>query len=382
MIQPRPRKWRITLCEPDLNGLEIRAVASVLRKKWLTMGEVTQRFERMFSEAIGCRHAFAVTNGTAALHLANAALGIGPGDEVICPALTFVATANATRYTGADVVFADSESAEDLTISPGDIRKKITRKTRAISVMHYAGFHCNMREILRIAREHGLKVIEDCAHGPLARAPGLDGAPRFVGTLGDAGCFSFFSNKNMTTAEGGMVVTDDDGIAEKIRSLRSHGMTALTLERHRGHAVGYDVVDLGYNYRIDEIRSAVGIVQFRKLKRNNAKRRRLFALYSRLLKSNPNVQVPFQHHDLGLCTPHIMPVIVRENPAFIRERLADRGIQTSKHYDLIPRFSLYRDDGFKSRIFNIKNLLTLPLYPDMTQRDVRDVCDAVISVNS
>ena len=346
------------------------------------MGEVTQRFERMFSEAIGCKHAFAVTNGTAALHLANAALGIGPGDEVICPALTFVATANASRYTGANVVFADCRSAEDLTVSPDDIRKKITRKTKAISVVHYAGFHCDMKEILRIAGEYGLKVIEDCAHSPLARAPGPGGAVRFVGTLGDAGCFSFFSNKNMTTAEGGMVVTDDDRVADRIRSLRSHGMTALTLERHLGHAIGYDVVDLGYNYRIDEIRSAIGIVQFRKLKRNNPKRRKLFALYSRLLKGNPNVQVPFQKYDLSLCTPHIMPVLIRENPGAVRERLRERGIQTSKHYDLIPRFSLYRDDGFRSRIAAIGNIMTLPLYPGMTPQDVRDICDTIHSVNA
>jgi dTDP-4-amino-4,6-dideoxygalactose transaminase len=382
MKRSRPGRWRITLCEPDVDGLEIKAVSSVLRSRWFTMGEVTQKFERMFARALGCKHAFAVTNGTAALHLANAALGVGPGDEVICPALTFVATANASRYTGAGVVFADSVSPDDLTVDPDDIRKKITPRTKAISVVHYAGFHCRMDDILRIARERGLKVIEDCAHSPLARFPGSGGSPRFLGTLGDAGCFSFFSNKNMTTAEGGMIVTNDDRTADKIRSLRSHGMTALTLERHRGHAVGYDVVDLGYNYRIDEIRAAMGIVQFRKLKRNNARRRKLFALYSRLLKGHPNVTVPFQKHDLAMSTPHIMPILVRENAAAIRERLKESGIQTSKHYDLIPRFSLYRDDGFKSGIQYIENIMTLPLYPGMTSGDVHTICDIVRSENA
>jgi dTDP-4-amino-4,6-dideoxygalactose transaminase len=375
-------KWRITLCEPDIDERELKAVADVLKSKWFTMGRITQRFEQLFSEAIGCKHAFAVTNGTAALHLANLALGMGPGDEVICPALTFVATANATRYTGADAVFVDSESEDDLTVSPDDILKKITKKTKVISVVHYAGFHCDMRAILRIAGEHRLKVIEDCAHSPLALSPNLKGEARYTGTLGDAGCFSFFSNKNMTTAEGGMIVTNDDGVAGKIRSLRSHGMTSLTLERHLGHASGYDVVDLGYNYRIDEIRSAIGIVQLRKLKRNNAKRRKWFALYSRLLKANGNVHVPFQYHNPDFSTPHIMPILIKKHLAAIRERLQNEGIQTSKHYDLIPRFTLYRDDGFKSQIPNIENIMTLPLHPDMTADDVRLVARTVNSVNA
>jgi dTDP-4-amino-4,6-dideoxygalactose transaminase len=159
-------------------------------------------------------------------------------------------------------------------------------------------------------------------------------------------------------------------------------MTALTLERHRGHATGYDVLDLGYNYRIDEIRSAMGIVQFGKLKRNNALRRKWFALYSRLLKGDPNVGVPFQKHDRALSTPHIMPVIVHKNAAAVRERLKEKGIQTSKHYDLIPRFSLYRDDGFRSRIDDIENIMTLPLYPGMTSDDIRLICDTVRSVNA
>jgi dTDP-4-amino-4,6-dideoxygalactose transaminase len=377
-----PVKWRITLCEPDVDDLEIQAVTDVLRSRWFTMGDVTEQFEKKFALMAGCRYAFAVTNGTAALHLANLALDIGPGDEVICPALTFVATANATRYTGGRVVFADSKSADDWTISPEDIQRKITPKTKAVSVVHYAGFSCDMTAILKIAKKHRLAVIEDCAHSPMGSGFNLDGTVRSLGTLGDVGCFSFFSNKNMTTGEGGMMTTNDDRIAGRIRSLRSHGMTTLTLERHRGHAMGYDVMELGYNYRIDEIRSAMGIMQLKKLAKNNRKRRTLFAAYCRYLDGDPNIHVPFRAHPLEYSTPHIMPVMVRGNLPAVRQRLKEEGIQTSKHYDLIPTFSLYRDESFKSRIEGLDNILTLPLHPLMSVADIRLIVRIIRSVGS
>jgi dTDP-4-amino-4,6-dideoxygalactose transaminase len=214
-----------------------------------------------------------VFNATQALHL-HISLGIGPGDEVIVPSMTFVATANAVCYTGADVRFAEISSLSDLTISPADIVERITPKTKAIMVMHYGGYPCRMNEILAIAEKHHLGVIEDAAHAPGASLQG-----RALGSWGDVGCFSFFSNKNLSTGEGGMLVTARDDIAEKVRLLRSHGMTSLTWERHQGHAYSYDVVDLGYNYRIDEIRSALGMVQLNKLDGNNKQRKYLTDLY-------------------------------------------------------------------------------------------------------
>src|SRR6185295_872276 len=187
------------------------------------------------------------------------ALGVGPGDEVICPALTFVASANASRYTGATVIFADVASADDLTVSPRDIEGRITSRTRAITVVHYASFACQMDEILALARRRGIAVIEDCAHAPCAWHSSADGKRQSLGSLGDVGCFSFYGNKNMTTGEGGMVTTESDELAARIRLLRSHGMTSLTYDRHRRHARDYDVVALGYNYRTDEIHSALGL---------------------------------------------------------------------------------------------------------------------------
>lgn len=216
-------EWRVPLADVRLGPEEESAVLDVLRSGWLTMGGVTQAFEQEFAAFVGAKHAFAVTNATAALHLACMAVGLGEGDEVIVPSLTFVATANAVRYTGANVVFADIESEDWLCICPRSIEEKINERTRAIVVMHYAGFACDMPEILRVAKKYHLAVIEDAAH---AVGASLGGKP--LGTWGDVGCYSFFGNKNMTTAEGGVLVTDDDRLAEKVRILRSHGMTTLT----------------------------------------------------------------------------------------------------------------------------------------------------------
>src|SRR5262249_37992626 len=200
--------------------------------------------------------AVAAKSCTAALHLALVCAGVGPGDEVVCPALTFVATANAVRYCGATPVFADVDSLEHWNVSRRRLEAMLTPRTRALLVVHYGGYPCEMGPIMALAAERGLAVVEDAAHVPGAS---LDG--RALGTWGLLGCFSFFSNKNMTTGEGGMITTDRDDLAERARRLRSHGMTTLTLDRHKGHAFSYDVTELGFNYRIGELNAALGLVQ-------------------------------------------------------------------------------------------------------------------------
>jgi len=370
--------WKIPLSEPDLGQEEIDTVISVIKSKWLTMGAVTAEFEKKFAEKMNVKYAFAVNNATAALHIANVCLNIKEGDEVICPALTFVASANASKYTGAKVVFADITDENDWTISVSDIKKLITKKTKAIVVVHYAGFSCNMEEIMNIAKEYNLKVIEDCAHSPFAAYKFSNGEIKSLGSIGDVGCFSFFGNKNMTTGEGGMVTTNSDEIAQKIKLLRSHGMTTLTYERHKGHASGYDVVELGYNYRIDEIRSAIGISQLNKIDYNNTERRRVYKTYMDYLSNCKNVIFPFKDSDLSLATPHIMPIILKNNYLEIKNLLKEKGIQTSKHYDLVPNFSIYKEDKpFVSKIEHINNILTLPLYPGLKQDDIKFICDLV-----
>ena len=370
--------WRIPLSDIAFGPEEEQAVLEVVRSRWLTMGAVTEQFEQEFAGALRVRHALAVNSATAALHLSCIVAGLGPGDEVILPSLTFVATANAVRYIGATPVFADVEGEHSLNISPRSIEACLTPRTRAILVMHYGGYPCDMPAILRLAREHGLVVIEDAAH---AVGASLDG--RMLGAWGAIGCFSFFSNKNMTTGEGGMLVTDDDGLAEKLRVLRSHGMTSLTWDRHKGHAWSYDVVDLGFNYRLDEMRSALGRVQLKKLERNNQIRRERTALYHRLLEEQcPTVGVPFRAHP-GVSACHLLPVLLppgtrRET---VMERLKSRGIQTSIHYPPIHQFSAYRHrmemEGQDLRCTEelAARQLTLPLYPGMSEADVRSVVE-------
>ncbi len=297
--------WRIPLSDLDYGLEEEQAVLAVLRSRWLTMGEVTRQFEQEFAAFIGARHAIAVSNATAGLHLACLTLGLQPGDEVILPALTFVATAAAVRYVGATPVFADVASLTDLTVSPLSIAAKITPRTRAIIVMHYGGYPCDMPAIEALAQKHGLIILEDAAH-----APGAAIAGRSVGTWGAMSVFSFFSNKNLATGEGGMLTTDDDTFAEKLRLLRSHAMTSLTWDRHQGHAWGYDVTDLGYNYRPGEITSALGLAQLHKLQRNNQRRCHLTATYHHLLAEKcPWVGLPFAAHP-GTSVCHLLPILL------------------------------------------------------------------------
>ena len=372
--------WRVPLADMNFGVEEEEAVQQVIRSGWLSMGEVTKKFEQEFAAFIGAKHTLAVTNGTAALHMACLAAGIGPGDEVIVPSLTFVATANAVRYTGAIPVFADIESLDWLNISPSSIETRISEKTRAILVVHYAGFPCNMPAIMEIARRHNLVVLEDSAH---AIGSTLEG--RTLGTWGSIGCYSFFSNKNMTTGEGGMLATDDEALAEKLRLLRSHGMTSLSWDRHQGHAYSYDVIDLGYNYRIDEMRSALGRVQLRKIPAGNQQRSKLTALYRELLAElAPQVELPFG--DLrGTSCYHILPALLPMGTDRIgfMEGLQKRGIQTSIHYPPVHRFSIYAEEWLR-RASSLpiteevaSREVTLPLYSTMRIDQVHWVVQAV-----
>ncbi len=365
--------WRIPLADVDIGSAEIAAVQQVLESRWLTMGSVTRQFEQEFARQMNVKHALAVANGTAALHLACLALGIGPGDEVIVPSLTFVASANAIRYTGATPVFGDVVNLLDLNISPLAVEKSISPRTKAIMVVHYGGYACDMPAIRAIAQKYNLKIIEDAAHAVGGELEGIS-----LGCWGEIGCFSFFSNKNMTTGEGGMVVTNSDELASRLGLLRSHGMTTLTWDRHQGRASEYDVVMLGYNYRLDEIRSAIGLVQLSKLENNNEQRRKLSHVYHAALNEMlPEIELPFKDYR-GKNAAHLLPVLLpaAANRKQVMEFLKSRGIQTSIHYPPIHLFSIYQT--FSSQ--NKRSLpvteevgrreLTLPLYPAMTPDDV------------
>lgn len=372
-------EWKIPLSDIDLDDEEIEAVTKVLKSKWLSMGPVTQKFEKEFADYLGVKHAFGVSSGTAALHIALKALGIEEGDEVIVPSLTFVATANSVLYCGAKPIFADIISLNNFNISPDDISEKITNKTKAITVVHYGGYPCDMDAIMEIAKAHNLKVIEDAAH-----APGAEYKGRKCGTIGDVGCFSFFANKNLVTGEGGMIVTNDDALAEKIRVMRSHGMTTLTWDRHKGHAHSYDVVDMGFNYRINEMASALGLVQLKKLNENNGRRKKIVEGYRKRLEDISEISVPFKNHK-EKSSYHIFPILLAEDIArneFI-DKLKEKGIQTSIHYPPIHLFTYYRKMfGFEEGIlpkteFVGEHEITLPLYPVMGKEDVKFITERI-----
>ena len=226
---------------------------------------------------------------------------------MICPSLTFAATVNAIRYVNANPVFCDITGQNDLTIDAEMIESLITKKTKAIIVMHYAGFPCNMNLIMKIARKYKLKVIEDAAHAPLSEYNG-----KRLGTIGDIGCFSFFSNKNISVGEGGMIVTNNEKYYKNVKLLRSHGMTTLSYERSKGHSTGYDVVDLGYNYRLDDIRASIGLVQLKKLNADLKKRRKLRNIYIEYLNDTENLIIPFLNNT-SFVSNYIFPVVLKNS---------------------------------------------------------------------
>lgn len=377
--------WKIPLADVQLGPAEISAVTEVLQSGWLSQGPRVESLEAAFADYLGVKHAVAVANGTAALHLACLALGLGPGDEVLCPALTFVATANAIGYTGARPVFVDVAGPTDLNISPKDAAAKITPRTKAIMLVHYAGYPVAMAAFQELAARHGLALIEDCAHAPGAVYTTPAGGQK-VGSLGTVACFSFFSNKNLTTGEGGMVVTQDDQLAARLRAGRSHGMTTLTWDRHRGHSFSYDVVAPGYNYRLDEMRAALGLVQLQRLEENNVRRRQLTQLYWENLAALPGVELPFRDVPVAAAACHILPVLLPPgvDRQAIMATLKGQGIQTSVHYPPIHGFTYYQNlypSGFDHGLPQTDEVaareLTLPLYPTLTTAQLRAVTTAL-----
>jgi dTDP-4-amino-4,6-dideoxygalactose transaminase len=369
----------VPLADLDLDDEERRAVLRVLDSGWLTMGEATRALEDAFAAYVGAPHAVAVSSGTAALHIAARLIDLGPGDEVLTPSLTFVASVNAIVYTGARPVFVDVRSLDDWTIDPDDARRKITAATRAILPVHYGGHLCDMDALGAIARDHGLAIVEDAAHVPGARLGG-----KAAGTFGDAGCFSFFTNKNLTSAEGGMVVVSQAGRADRARRLRSHGMTTVTWQRHAGHASSYDVLDLGYNYRITDLHAAIGLAQLKKLDRNNARRRAAAGRYVERLRGLAGVTLPFSA-PRGEPSYHIFPVLLDDgvNREAFMDGMRARAIQTSVHYPPVHLFTWYRQHyGTGPGLLPLteaigRRMVTLPLYPSMGDDTPAYVVEAV-----
>jgi dTDP-4-amino-4,6-dideoxygalactose transaminase len=370
----------VPLFDLRLTEADIEAVVATLRSGWLTMGPRTSQFEEAFAASVGAAHAVAVSSCTAALHLAYLAAGVGPGDEVVVPSYTFVATAAAVLHCGGTPVFADIRGLEDPTIDPRDVLERcISPRTKAIACVHFAGYAAALDELAELCAPRGIALIEDAAHGPGATLRG-----KALGTWGTAGAFSLFSNKVLAVGEGGLVVTDDDALAARVRSLRSHAMSSGTWDRHSGHPRSYDVAEVGFNYRIDEPRSALAHSRLEQMAPDIEARRRLTLLYRERLADHHGLIVPFAAGAVADSSCYIMPVLLREPQRRdeIRHRLLERhGIQTSVHYPPIHRFAAYwqRSPDLSLPVTDAVSSaeITIPLYPHMTDAQLERVVGAL-----
>ena len=367
-----PAGPRVPLADVRLPAEAVAAATAVLESGWLSSGPEVEQFEQELADYVGSDHAVACNSCTAALQLALAAGGVGPGHEVVMPSLSFVAGANVVVELGAEPVFCDVIGPHDLTLDPASLERCFTDATRAVIPMHYGGHPCSP-DVVDVARAAGALVVEDAAH-----AIGAANERGQCGTWGDAGCYSFFANKNLPLGEGGMLVTPDADLAARARSLRSHGMTTVTWERHRGHASSYDVTVPGYNQRLDELRAAMGCVLLAGLDESNAGRARAVARYGRLLEDLDDVTVPFDGRGEGE-TPanHIQVVVLGEgvDRDRVRGALAEAGIQTSFHYPPTHTFTAHK--GARADVAMTEalapRLLTLPLYPHLEDQQVEYV---------
>jgi dTDP-4-amino-4,6-dideoxygalactose transaminase len=363
----------LLVSEPVLGAEEKAALAAVIESGWVTMGDRVREFEEAFARLHDAEDSIAVGSCTAALHLILHALGIGPGDEVLVPSLTFVATANSVLYVGARPVFVDIESPETPLMSLDEAEARCTARTKAVILVHFGGYLADRDAWQAFARRKGLFLIEDAAH-----APGLPA----VGTYGEAAAFSFYGNKNMTTGEGGAIIAHSRSLRETIKQARSHGMTSGTRQRLDSRSPDYDVTMLGFNFRMDELRAALGLVQLKRLPEWNDIRRRLSLRYRQLLAEHcPSVIVPFA--DPWPSAHHLMPVLLPAaiNRQIVIDRLRKRGIQTTVHYPPVHRLTFYND---LLRGVNLprteefaRRELTLPLHPRMMMSTVEFVVNCL-----
>ena len=367
----RNKKIRVPFFIPDISKSDKLAVMNALNSHMLTDGPQLRKFEREFAKYTGSKYAVGVSNGTASLHLALKALGLKKGDEVIIPDITFVATANSVLLAGATPVLADV-NYDDMNISLDSIKQSITSKTKAILPVHLAGKICKMTQIKKIAKKNNLLLIEDCAH-----AIGTKLNSKHAGTFGSIGCFSFYPTKNFTTIEGGMVITNSKRIAEYVTSARSHGLTRSLADRYsKGKPWDYDIINPGFNYRLDEIRASLGLSQLKRINSLNSKRFLASKYYSKQLEEIPGIITPeiFRNKEH---TYHLYIIRIKnefgQNRDVVFKELKKVGIHVSLHYKPLHRFSAYKNlTKTYGRLDNseqiYKESLSLPLYPSISKK--------------
>ena len=369
--------YKISLFNLNFDEKEAQAAYDTIKSGWISTGPKNAELEQMFIDQWHVKYAVSMSNCTDSLHVCCMVCGFGPGDEVICPSLTFAASCNCIRYVGATPVFVDIVGPEHINIDPKDIEAKITPRTKGIIVVHMAGFPADMDAIMDIAKKHNLKVIEDACHGPLSEYKG-----KKLGTIGDCASFSFFSNKNISTGEGGMFITNNEEMAQEARLIRSHGMSTMSYQRASGHATEYDITCLGYNFRMDDIRAAIAIEQLKKLPGDLETRIAVRKRYVDRLTKNPRIVVPFADNT-EFVSNYIFPIVIldstKEKRNVLREFIHAAGIQTSVHYPAAHRFSTYKELAavLPQTEYVTDNEVTLPMYAALSMEQVDFICDTV-----
>ncbi len=365
----------IPVFRPSMGDEEIEAVTKVIRSGWIGLGPVTEEFERKFADYVGSKYAVGLNSATAALHLSLKVLNLPAGSEVLTSPMSFISTALAASYNGLKPVFVDIES-DTLNMDVNDLKKKVTGKSRVILPVHFGGHPCNMDEINEFAKENGLQVVDDCAH-----ASGSVYKGRKIGTLAEMSCFSFHAVKNLATADGGMITTDNKDFFEHVKRLRWVGIDKSTYARAKSEAYkwDYDVVELGYKYHPNDILSALGIVQLEKLESTNRRRREIFRMYNETFQNVSWIDVPVNKVDIvSACHNYVIKVPGREN--FIAHLNAD-GISAGVHYKPLYLHPIYRDIKAECPVTDSiwKRLVTLPLFPDLSDDEVGKIIRSVMS---
>jgi dTDP-4-amino-4,6-dideoxygalactose transaminase len=383
----RERDRFLVFGAPAIEEEEIAEVVASLRSGWLGTGPKVHRFEEAFRAYKGAGHAVAVNSCTAALHLSMLAAGVGPGDEVITSALTFASTVNAILHAGATPVLADVDR-RTMNIDPAEVERRIGPKTRALLPVHFAGRSCDLDALMGIARRHGLRVIEDCAHAIETEHRG-----RKAGTLGDFGCFSFYVTKNVVTGEGGMVLTADEGSAARVKVLALHGLSHDAWKRFSDEGYQhYYVTELGFKYNMMDLQAAIGIHQLGRVERSWLRRREIWSRYGEALSAFP-LELPAEPEPDTRHAYHLYTVLVDERRAGVtRDQLlrgmTANGIGVGVHYLSIPEHPYYQQRfGWRPEQWPVamdvgRRTVSLPLSARLTDGDVQDVVEAMRRVVS
>ena len=375
----RKKSIKVPFFYPSISAKDIKSATNALKSPLLTDGPKLREFEKQFARFAKAKFAIGVSNATSALHLSLNAIGIKKGDEVIIPNLTFVATASSVLLAGATPRLVDVD-ADDMNISVESFKRNISNKTKAVIPVHFAGKACKIQEIKKIARKNNIAIIEDCAH-----AIGAKILNKHVGTFGDTGCFSFYPTKNITTIEGGMILTNNKNLARYLEMARNHGISRNLSKRYQsGRPWDYDIQFPGHNYRLDEIRSSIGVSQLSQIKKFNLKRNVAYKYYNKEFRKIRGITTPEDPERDNVCHLYILKIEkefgITRNELF--ERLLKDGIQTSVHYKPLSMFSVFKSNGkitesLKNSLELYEKMISIPFFPDITKKEQNQVIKCI-----